>query len=133
MAPVGTNPLGPITGTVTDWSPSVREDIDNVYTVKWAEINATASGDTTVVAAVTGRKIRVLSYFIGPVSAAVNIAWKSGAGTTKVNAMTFAINEGMVVPDMSPGWAVETDSGGALVINLSAAANVRGAVNYIEV
>ena len=131
--PVGQAPaVGPVTGTITDFSPSAREDIDNVYTVKWDDINATASGDTTVVAAVSGKKIRVLQMGFS-VSAAVNIAWKSGASTTKIAARSFPANGGIESGDVSPGWVVETDAGEALVINLSGTANVRGQVNYIEV
>ena len=125
--------LGPVTGTITDFSPVASDEIDNVYTVKNADINATASGDTTVVAAVANKKLRVISVGIFPVSAAVNISWKSGASTTKIQPGTYVINEGFMLSDLSPGWFVETDSGEALVINLSATANVRGFVNYIEV
>ena len=125
--------LGPVVGTVTDFSPSAGDEIDNVYTVKNADINATASGDTTVVALVSNKKIRVIAVGIFPVSAAVNISWKSGASTTKIQPGTYAINEGFMLASLLPGWFMETDSGEALVINLSATANVRGFVNYIEV
>ena len=131
--PIGQAPaVGPVTGTITDFSPSAREDIDNVYTVKWADINATASGDTTVVSLVSGKKIRVLQMGFS-VSAAVNIAWKSGASTTKIAARSFPADGGHETGRVDPGWVVETDSGDALVINLSTAVNVRGQVNYIEV
>lgn len=100
-----------------------------VFPVKWAEINATASGDTTVVQATAG-KIRVIGLDI-VVSASVDIAWKSGANTIR-NAQAFASNGGMVVPT-TPGFFVETAAGEALVINLSTTANARGCVRYVEV
>ena len=125
--------LGPVIGTLTDFSPSAGDEIDNVYTVKNANINVTLSGDTTIVALVSGKKIRVISYGIRPVSAATNISWKSGASTTKIPVGTYAINEGEMSGNLLPGWFMETDSGEALVLNSSATANISGFVNYIEV
>src|SRR3990167_8682384 len=90
---------------------------------KWAEINATASGDTTVVALVASKKIQVVQMGFS-VSTAVDIAWKSGAATTKINARSFATNGGMESGNVAPGKIVETDAGAALVINLSTTANV---------
>lgn len=124
--------VGPVTGTITDFSPAAGGEVDNVYTVKWAEINATASGDTTVVTGVVSRQIRVLQMGLS-VSTDVNIAWKSGAATTKINARSFPAKGGHESTNASPGWIVETDAGDDLVINLSTAANVRGEVVYIEV
>ena len=98
---------------------------------KHAKINATASGDTTVVSAVTGAKIRVISV-VFTCSEQVNVAWKSGASTTKINAMPWAALGGMA-ENFKPGHFFETDSGEAAVINLSKTANVRGILNYIEV
>ncbi len=94
-----------------------------------ADINATASGDTTVVAASNAAEIRVLSVCF-TVSAAVAVAWKSGSATTKIAAMSFP-TEGGMNQDYRRGWFVETDMGESLVINLSGNANVRGIVNYI--
>ena len=128
--PVRTPPLGPVIGTVTDWSPTAIEDIDNVFTILNAAINATASGDTTVVAALTN-KIRVISI-VFTCGTQVAVAWKSGASTTKIAAMSFAQYVGMNESYL-PGWFVETDAAEALVINLSGNANVRGMVNYIEI
>lgn len=123
--------LGPVIGTVVAYSPAVQHDINTVYTVKNAAINATASGDTTVVSAVSGKKIRAFSIAL-TVSAQVDVAWKTGGGDTQIAAMSFAQYGGMN-QDYLPGWFVESDSGEALLINLSGAANVRGMLNYIEV
>jgi len=98
--------------------------------VKWAEINATTLGDTPVVAAVTGKKIRVLVIDFA-CSAAVNVAWKSGSAVVR-QAQAFAQNGG-IAHNALPGWFVETAAGEALVINLSAIANVYGAISYVEV
>lgn len=124
--------LGPVIGTLVTHSPAAdTDDIDNVYTVKNAAINATASGDTTVVALVSGKKLRAFSVLL-TVSTQVDVAWKSGASTTKIAAMSFPQYGGMN-QDYLPGWFMETDAGEPMVINLSENANVRGVVNYIEV
>lgn len=97
-----------------------------------AEINATASGDTTVVAAVSGKILRVVMIGFS-VSAAVNVAWKSGASTTKVNARSFPADGGLETGNVSPDWLFETNIGEAIVINLSTAVNTRGWLDYIEI
>lgn len=130
--PGGRGKLGPVTGTVTDFSPALDSEIDTVYTVKQVGLNATASGDTTVIALVASKKLRVIGI-IFTVSAAVAVAWKSGATTTKIEAMSWSQDGGVAAPNMTPGWFMETDAGEALVVNLSINANVRGTLWYIEV
>jgi len=98
--------------------------------VKWAEINATTIGDTPVVAAVTGKKIRVLVIDFA-CSGAVGISWKSGSTVIR-NAQAFAANGG-IAHSAYPGWFAETSASQALAINLDAAVNVRGSVSYVEV
>lgn len=94
-----------------------------------ADINATSSGDTTVVASTTDSKIRVISICF-TVSAQVAVAWKSGSAVTKIAAMSFPQYGGMN-QDYRRGWFVEANVGQDLVINLSGNANVRGLVNYV--
>lgn len=123
-------------GSGTYYLIRVNEAGDLVFStqageVKQAKIQATASGDTTVVAAVSGKVIRLLSVVL-TCSVQVNVAWKSGASTTKIPAMPFAQYGGMShTPSL--GWFYETDSGEAAVINLSGTANVYGTVQYVEV
>ena len=99
--------------------------------LRQAEINATASGDTTVVTGVSGRVIRVIGLVL-VCAAAVSVAWKTGATTTRINPQAFAANGGMAY-NAFPGWFYETDSGDNAVINLSAAVNVRGSLYYVLV
>jgi len=100
--------------------------------IKWAEINATSSGDTSVIAAVSGKKIRVTAITL-VCSAAVGVGWKSGSNI-KINAMPFAQNGGMALEFVSPAhFFVETNAGEALIINLSVNSNVRGSLNYEEI
>lgn len=99
---------------------------------KFIPISASASGATTVVAAVTGKKIRLLGFFL-VTSAASSIAFRSGTTITqKTGDMPFAANGGISVP-FSPAGYFETVAGEALQINLSATASVGGMAVYIEV
>ena len=100
--------------------------------VKWAAINVTLLGDNTIVAAVTGKKIRVLSIWF-KAGLAVSLSIKSG-NNTKIDANTFAANEAFT-PSVHPnGFFVETNVGEALVFNAGVvSANVHGELNYIEV
>lgn len=100
-------------------------------TVKFASIAAAGSGDNALVAAVVGKKIRVISVALSA-SAAVNAKFRSAAvdisglfyfGSTGP-ALTLARNQN--------GW-FETAAGAALNINLSGAVAVGGMLSYIEV
>lgn len=102
-------------------------------TVKYAVIDHAASGDNTVVAAVTGKKIRVV--FLHLIAAgAVTIRWESGAsGTALTGQMNLPANGGMAL-DFNPcGWFAETAAGSLLNLELSAAVSVDGSLGYIEV
>lgn len=100
--------------------------------VKRFVIAASSSGINAVVAAVTGRRIRVLSYNY-VVDGAVNAAWRSGA-TTVIGGVGYwdAKGRGKVVPRNVDGW-FETAAGEALNLHLSGAVAVGGEGTYIEV
>jgi hypothetical protein len=97
---------------------------------KFASISHASSGDNAIVAAVAGKRIRVLSYAIvgaGAVSA------KFRSGTTDITgAMAFGANGGIAMP-FNPVGYFETAAGAALNVNLSGAVAVAGHVTYIEV
>lgn len=100
-------------------------------TPKFAAINTSSSGDNTVVAAVAGKKIRVLAYLVG-VSATQQLTWKSGAGTSLAGQLSFAQYGGVSAPLNQIGW-FETAVGEPLVLNLGQAALTGGHLTYIEV
>jgi hypothetical protein len=101
-------------------------------TVKFAKIVASASGATTIVAAVTSKKIRVIELRISA-SAAVNVKWQSHVTPTDLTGLAYyAANGGEVMPKSEYGW-FETVAGEALDINLSAAVAVGGSLAYVEV
>ena len=96
----------------------------NYDTAKQVAVNATALGDTTVVAAVAGKKIRV---FAGLIMASINVdvAWADDTPNTMINAMSANARGGFSF-NAFPGYAFQTASGQALLINLSTDSNVRG-------
>ena len=98
--------------------------------IKWIKIDASGAGDTPVVAAVTGKKIRVITIDFC-CAGAVTVAWKSGSTAIR-GAQAFAANGG-VAYNAHPGWYAETAAGEALVINLDAAVSVQGSISYVEV
>lgn len=102
--------------------------------LKYAAVSASASGDNTIVAAVPNQKIVLVSYVV-IASADVSITWKSGASTNLSGAMAIAANGGAApgAGPLAPSGVVgllETASGQALVLNLSAAVPVGGHIAY---
>ena len=100
-------------------------------TVKFAVIDDAVSGDNTLVAAVTGKKIRVLNYTL-VTSAAVNVRFESGAGGTALTGvMEFDANSGASV-DCGHTGCFQTAAGALLNLELSGAVSVDGHLTYIE-
>lgn len=101
-------------------------------TPKFAVIDAASSGDNTIVAAVSSKKIRVLSLFL-IASGAVTARFESGAsGTALTGQATLAANGGFVLPFNPVGW-FETASNTLLNLELSGAVSVDGSLSYVEV
>ena len=99
---------------------------------KYAVISAGSSGDNTVVAAVTGKKIRVLSFFL-VAAGAVTVRFESGAsGTALTGVMSLAANGGLSCAHNELGW-FETAAGVLLNLELGGVVQVSGAITYIEV
>ena len=101
-------------------------------TPKFATIVASASGATTVIAAVATKKIRVLKLTLSA-SAAVNVKYQSHALATDLTGLLYlAANSGLGM-GFCPLGHFETLAGEALDINLSAAIAVGGVITYVEV
>lgn len=118
-------------------SPAVSDGVlvGGVLTpVKFCVIAASASGGTDLVAAVAGKKIRVLSWNL---SSAGDVDVKFRSKTTPTPAditglIYLAEHMGAVGP-YAPTGHFETIAGEGLVINLSAAVACGGYLTYIEV
>ena len=153
--PAGTNAIGKLSanngidiGSVNILTQPARDRLtDNVgaalqtdvilsdttaLTPKFAVIDAASSGDNTLVALVSSKKIRVLSLFM--VSAGtVNARFESGAGGTALSGqMNLVANSGFTLPFNPVGW-FESGSGVLLNLELSAAISVDGCLVYVEV
>ena len=126
--PAGTNTIGTVNAVP---SGDVIEIAGATTTVLRAFANATASGETNVVAGTAGKQIRVLAYKIGPVSAAVNVYFDNATSGAISSTCYLAANGGMGRSTSLFGHFQTGTQGEALRINLSAAANVGVDVTYI--
>lgn len=95
--------------------------------IKSAVISTNTSGDTALVAAVSGKKIRVLSYAFN-VAGTVQAYFKRG-NTALTGAMTFQAREGVAI-NGGPYGLFETNANEALNLNLSAEVYAYGHVTY---
>lgn len=96
---------------------------------KFATISLTATGD--LVAAVTDKKIRVISYaFV--TSAALTINFESGT-TDITGPMEVAANGGVSYSGGVDAPAFETAAGTKLAMTISGTGNVRGHLCYVLV
>lgn len=97
-----------------------------------AVIDHASSGDNTLVAAVTGKHIRVHSLFL-VAAGAVTVRFESGAsGTALTGQMTMAANGVLVLPFNPAGW-FETAASQLLNLELGGAVSVDGVLNYSTV
>lgn len=94
--------------------------------------SVSAGDSATVIAAVSGKKIRVLQAVIAT-AAVVTLIVKSGT-TALTGAMTLdgANSSPLVLPFSPLGWW-ETVAGEALVFTLSSAVQTSGSITYIEI
>lgn len=96
-----------------------------------AAVAASASGDNVLVAAVTGKKIRVHGYALSA-AGAVNAKFRSG--TTDITGLFTLAAAGSETDGTErandPDGLFETVAGAALNLNLSSAVAVGGWVDY---
>ena len=108
------------------------QDIYEIQLVKRAAIDAASSGDNTLVAAVSGKKIRVLALFATMTGTAVTIRFEDGAGGTALTGqMGPTAGQTIVLPFNPVGW-FETSAAALLNMELGGAQSVDGALVYIE-
>lgn len=103
-------------------------------TLKWAEIDCTASGSTTVIAAVASKQLRIRAIVFTVGSSAVAIQFLSNANVI-IDAMYFDAYGGMEVDRLahSQGRFMDTNAGEAFALSLSGTNTVRGQVCYEEI
>lgn len=105
--------------------------LPSVGPLKFVAINnAAASGDTTLVAAVAGKRYIVVNYAIVATGA---VAVKFKDGTTDITgAMALAANGGVSFASDPTSPAFTTSINSALIINAGGAVQVSGHIAYIE-
>lgn len=101
-------------------------------------INVTALGDNTIVSAVAGKLIYVVGMILSnPVATANNVIVKDGTGGTALTGPMAvpAAGPAIVLPQNVPGgfdWFATSNVANNLVLNLSAATQIGGAVWFIQ-
>lgn len=102
------------------------------YSRKSAAIAASSSGNNTLKAAVTDRKIRVL-YVALMSNGTVNAKFQDGASGTDLTGLFYLVaNVGFVLPYNPAGW-FDTSLSTLLNLNLSGAVAVGGVLGYAEI
>lgn len=96
-------------------------------------INTALIGDTTIVPAIAGMRIRVVGY-TALAAGAVVVTWKSDS-TALSGPMAIGTTVGLLLTqnqtsDQSEFGIIQTAPGEALVLGLSAAVQVGGHINY---
>ncbi len=100
---------------------------------QYAVIAAAAAGNNTLVAAVAGKKIRVLAAGLAANTSDQTIRFQSGAGGTALTGiMPIAANGNLVLPLNGFGW-FETAAGALLNLELGGASLVGGPLVYEEI
>ena len=100
---------------------------------QYAAIAAAGAGDNTLVAAVTAKKIRVLSAVLVASGGANTVRFESDAAGTALSGLMDLAADGQLVLQLNGfGW-LETVAGELLNLELSAATLVAGVLVYQEV
>jgi hypothetical protein len=125
-------------GTAFAGQISASDETSTVYngttalTPLFATIVASSSGVTNIIAAVGGKRIRVLALSL-VANAAVNVKFQSHVTPSDLSGLYYlAANGGFILPYNPIGW-FQTVSGEALDINLSAAVACGGNLVYVTV
>lgn len=104
------------------------------YVIRAKTITASTSGNTEVVAAVTGKKIKVVAYEL-VASGDVNVKFQSATNDIDGSTLWYlTLNGGVTKPVVpvngQPIVYMQTNPGEALNVNLSASQAVSGSVLY---
>ncbi len=99
---------------------------------KFAKIDHNTNGDNTIVAASSGRRIRVLALFLVS-GGATTVRFESGAGGTALTGQMDLVAQSTVVLPFNPSGWFETAAGELLNMELSAGVSVDGGLVYTEI
>lgn len=100
---------------------------------KFIRVNASSSGDNTLIAAVASRKLRIIAYAI-VAAGTVTALFQDSAGSPNIfGGFDLVANSGVVFAGSLNGPAFDTIAGNGLELNLSGAIAVKGHLTYVEV
>ena len=102
-----------------------------LFLARWAAIDASSAGDNTIIAAVPGKKIRVIGIKFS-CAADVGLKWQSH--TTDLGPVESYATDGGMSDYWGPhGCFFETAVGEALILDLDGAVQVSGWISYLLV
>jgi len=103
-------------------------------TPKFKSLSVAASQtDSSVVAAVTSKKIRVVAMAVQCGSTATDVTFESDEATdVRLHKVPAGANGGQILPFNPVGW-FETASGSALIVTTGAGSSVEITLTYVEV
>jgi len=134
--PAGTNLIGLVSAGA---DASTRYNGATALIPKFANIDVASSGDNQLVAAVSGKTLRVLSVFLAA-SGAVDAVFNDGTanllgGTRKIKLdNTGAVGPGgFALQENRTGWFQTGAVNRPINLNLSGATGVAGCLTYVEV
>lgn len=92
---------------------------------------AAAASNTTLVAAVAGKRIRVVSLALVATGGAITVKLQSTTATDLTGAMALAATTGSLVWQYNPAGWCQTVAGELLNLNCSATTAVGGVLGYV--
>lgn len=101
--------------------------------VKFKVVDAASSGDNTIIAAVSGKKLRVLAGSLTMTGTAVTIRFESAAGGTALTGQMTPLQGHTIGLPYCPVGHFETVAGELLNLELGGAQSVDGWLIYQEV
>ena len=104
----------------------------SALTPKYLAVDVNSSGDNTLIAAVSGKKILVIGCVL-IAAGTVSIRFEDGAGGTALSGvLNLTTNSGFTAPLSLPGWC-KTSANTLLNLELSGAVAVAGWLVYTEI
>src|SRR3990167_2899792 len=122
--------MNPVTAAL---SSAVLYDGDTPLLPKFAKIDGATSGDNEIVAAVAGKKIRVICGSVTMTGTLVTIRFESGAGWTALTGQMQPLAGNTITIPFCPVGNFETAAGESLNMELGGAQSVDGWIVYVEV
>lgn len=102
--------------------------------IKHTSVNATADGDNAVIAAVAGKKIRVLGYTLTGAGVAGTATLQDTAGTPVVHGkLSLSTSGGVSYAGGLEAPAFETAAGTGVEVSNSTGLDTLGHMTYIEI